>query len=426
MMRDLFSEYYQPTEKEFACLWKEAVFVFDTNVLLNLYRYSSDTRDDLLSVMEQLQDRIWVPYQVGLEFSRNRGEVISDQKAILDLVDLFDTFVKEKFEKERLQAYGKRGHFFVDLEKLRATFQQMRQLLHDELHHAQDQYPVSDDTDVVLKRLDKLFQGKIGRPYSDDEMAKLTPLFEKRYKDKIPPGFKDEKKQKGQNKQPPQPKPQNELPDDETNNPANKYGDVIIWFQILEYAQQEKKPIILVGDDVKEDWWERRRRGKTTGPRAELRREMRQKAGVEFYMYTMENFIQRARKFIELQVQEKTIKELEEKRVQDEKARVRQDSLYSGSVLFPSVTFARELAQQAQSMQQFVNAVGGLAEFARQVNQAHEAFRYLGSLSSFSVSPSENDNYPLEELPSPDDAEQEQDKDQEQDQQDESSDNGSD
>ncbi|MFM2060738.1 MAG: hypothetical protein RLZZ507_408 [Cyanobacteriota bacterium] len=40
-MRDLFPGYYQPTEKEFAELWKECIFSFDTNVLLHIYRYKT-------------------------------------------------------------------------------------------------------------------------------------------------------------------------------------------------------------------------------------------------------------------------------------------------------------------------------------------------------------------------------------------------
>ncbi len=36
-MRDLFPGYYRPTEEEFAKMWQEGIFVFDANVLLNIY-----------------------------------------------------------------------------------------------------------------------------------------------------------------------------------------------------------------------------------------------------------------------------------------------------------------------------------------------------------------------------------------------------
>ena len=78
-MSDLFREYYRPSDEEFSRLWQEATFVFDTNVLLHLYRYTPSTRNDLLKVIEALQQRIWIPHQVGLEFSRNRVSVITKQ-----------------------------------------------------------------------------------------------------------------------------------------------------------------------------------------------------------------------------------------------------------------------------------------------------------------------------------------------------------
>lgn len=64
-MRNAIREYleYSPAEKEE--LWKKAVFVFDTNVFLNLYRYSKKTRDALLFAMTELKERIWMPYQVA-------------------------------------------------------------------------------------------------------------------------------------------------------------------------------------------------------------------------------------------------------------------------------------------------------------------------------------------------------------------------
>jgi PIN like domain len=387
--------------------------------------------------MERLQDRIWIPHQVGLEFSRNRLDVIADQDAIFDLVDQFDAMVMNKFFEERVKNYGKRGHAYADLEKLRAIFQQTKQALRDELQRAREQYPASKDADTVLERLGKLFQGKIGCPYSDDEMTKLTAEFEKRYKQQIPPGFKDEKKQKGQNKQPTQPQQQDELPDDESNNPANKHGDVILWYQMMDYARQEKKPIIFVGDDVKEDWWERKRRGKTSGPRAELRREMKEKAGVQFYMYTMERFLEEAQKFLVLQVQEETIKEVREKRIQEEKARSSHEIFYQS--LLPAT---QEIDRVARDFQQILNAIGGVATLRLEQALLEQMRPFLSDapalldqalleqmhmLSTPSDSSSEGEDH-LEELPSPEDTEQEQEQNhhEQQDQQDESSDVSSD
>jgi hypothetical protein len=51
-MRTTFSHYYVPSDKDFAKLWDEAIFAFDANVLLNLYRYTDQTCAVLMSLME--------------------------------------------------------------------------------------------------------------------------------------------------------------------------------------------------------------------------------------------------------------------------------------------------------------------------------------------------------------------------------------
>src|SRR5690606_9653448 len=55
---------------------------FDANVLLNLYRYSNETRNQIIKLLDKFSTRIFLTHQAGLEFHRNRFEVISDQEKI--------------------------------------------------------------------------------------------------------------------------------------------------------------------------------------------------------------------------------------------------------------------------------------------------------------------------------------------------------
>lgn len=73
-MRNSFKEYYGLNSSELDKLWKEGIIVFDTNVLLSLYRRSQGVRDDFISMIKSLSDRIWIPYQVGYEFHEHRLE----------------------------------------------------------------------------------------------------------------------------------------------------------------------------------------------------------------------------------------------------------------------------------------------------------------------------------------------------------------
>src|SRR5690606_27996314 len=53
-----------------------------TNTLLDLYRLPESARKDLLNILSdaKIKDRVWVPFQVMLEYIQNKIDVISDQK----------------------------------------------------------------------------------------------------------------------------------------------------------------------------------------------------------------------------------------------------------------------------------------------------------------------------------------------------------
>ena len=88
-MKNKVREFIEPSNKEKQDLWEEAIFVFDTNVLLNLYRYSAKTRDALLNAFDSLKERVWIPYQVAYEYMNKRCEVI------YETVYRYDQFRKE-------------------------------------------------------------------------------------------------------------------------------------------------------------------------------------------------------------------------------------------------------------------------------------------------------------------------------------------
>src|SRR4030095_8817498 len=75
-MREMFPGYYARTEEEIKRLWDAGRIVLDSNLLLNLYRYSKPTRLDFLKTLRALQSQLWLPYQTAEEFQRNRLERI--------------------------------------------------------------------------------------------------------------------------------------------------------------------------------------------------------------------------------------------------------------------------------------------------------------------------------------------------------------
>ena len=127
--------------------------------------------------------------------------------------------------------------------------------------------------DPVEHALNELFTGKIGEPYP--EMYDVYVRAEQRLQLSVPPGFKDTSNKKD----------------------FRRYGDVILWFQLLDFAKLQKKPLIPITGDSKVDWW-LAENGKTLGPRPELVQEMLATADVTFHMYSPSQFIEHTQKFL--------------------------------------------------------------------------------------------------------------------------------
>jgi len=82
-------------------------------VLLNLYRYTPNTRSEFIKILERISDRLWIPHQVALEYQRNRLTVISQQeKAYSEVID--DLQDARNLLESKLNEY--RRHPYIDVE----------------------------------------------------------------------------------------------------------------------------------------------------------------------------------------------------------------------------------------------------------------------------------------------------------------------
>ncbi len=286
-MKSRFSGYYAPTDTEFAALWRDCILSIDANVLLNLYRYTKPTSDRLLEILDRLKDRLWLTNQAAHEFHKNRLTVISQQYVAYDIIandlnkNLTDLIVRVQ------QQYPK--HSGLDMLALEKVVKGTSERLASILRSAKAKHPDLMHDDPILRRVTNLFDSAVGDPYSVVELEKKRKEAQARFDRKDPPGYEDAK----------------------TKGDVGKYGDALVWFQLLEYAQGQQKPIIFITDDRKDDWWHIHR-GQTLGPRPELVQEMQAVADVRFYMYQPEHFIRRAETFLHLPKQPAVIEEVKE------------------------------------------------------------------------------------------------------------------
>jgi hypothetical protein len=304
-MKLSFCGYYPPTPDAYERLWKEATIVLDTNVLLNLYRLPTSARDEFLTVLDLLKERLWVPHQVALEFQRNRLTVIAaERKSTEDALSSAQEIVGELRKKVDALQIEKRG-LGIETQPILDDLQRANEKLVSAIgatHSAQLEIASSDS---VRDRLDALLSGRVGPgPSNQAELDELTKDGEDRFRDRIPPGFADADKGKNPNEA--------TFIHDHLKY-QRKFGDLLLWKQMLEHAKASSlKCVLLVTADRKEDWWWREQ-GKTIGAHPELVSEIHRDSAVDlFWMYSSVQFLEHANKYTAARVSNQAVKELQD------------------------------------------------------------------------------------------------------------------
>ncbi|ETT30435.1 hypothetical protein C161_27448 [Paenibacillus sp. FSL R5-192] len=283
-MRNKFSGFYPPSTEDFAKLWSECTFVFDANTLLNLYRYPKESREALINIMESIQDRIWIPHQVALEYHKHIYDEMFNQK---NAYSKFEKQCSESINK-LISELDKLRHSNIDSTLMKNSLEECLKTIKDDLASQLESQP---ELDKVKEKLSQIIQENVGDPYTKEKLEEMFIKGEERYQSKIPPGFEDQKEKKDRKT----------LFDGIIYK--DEYGDYIYWSQILDKSKEEPiKSIILVTDDNKEDWV-LEVKGEKKGPHPELIQEFKKESGNKlFYLYNSEQFLKNAENHLKLKV----------------------------------------------------------------------------------------------------------------------------
>jgi hypothetical protein len=271
-MRKQFGHLLSLSDSEIDEIWKEATLTVDANVLLDLYRYHRELRETLLRGLREFSGRLWLSHQVGSEFIKNR-------KRVADAVG--DEFDKAESDLKALEAACKKAT--EDLGNRRPLPDEVRERLRADLEAAIRKARASNKevraghgdgapVDAVLNEVLALFDGCVGDRPTEEKLAELHREAERRVKDKVPPGYKDAKK-----------------------DGTGSHGDYLMWDEILQQAKKSAKPMVFVTSEAKEDWWEVVH-GKKIGPRPELLEEAHRVTAQRVLIYRTEQFVELATK----------------------------------------------------------------------------------------------------------------------------------
>ncbi|MEZ8858180.1 PIN domain-containing protein [Vibrio atlanticus] len=224
---------YPSPEKAFGFFLKpiieikdECIFVLDANVLLLPFTTDVKNLEAIKSVYKNLadNDKLFLPAQAVREYLDNRAKKLSD--------------INEALSKKSNQSFN-----YVGAHPLLSGLEKYKEVIEQEnvLKNAIKDYQVKIRetleavqawgwNDPVSKMYHEVL---IDRVLKDDtlNLEKILVDLKRRNELNIPPGYKDKSKQE------------------------NAAGDLLIWHELLNLAEEKAKHVIFVSGDEKADWW---------------------------------------------------------------------------------------------------------------------------------------------------------------------------
>ncbi|UXD97703.1 hypothetical protein K1721_21295 (plasmid) [Cronobacter sakazakii] len=306
-MKDSFTGFYGTSEQTIERVFKskDTVFIFDTNILLTLYRCEEETREQFFNIWKQIKSQCWFPHHVCLEYQRNRLTVIKGSRDSLSAIagKLKTTFADVKKDVFG-DTYNKTISRYTNLRgELETLFSDIEELINEFSSNSIDARNKKIDFfanhDVIRDQIDELTYGRIGSPPANqDEIKKLNDKAKARYKYNVGPGYEDAKDKK-----------EDFFAYGDIFYDA-AYGDYYVWSQILDHVKEDKiENVVYVTNDAKSDFFYKID-GKVRGPNESLTTEIKAVGAKEFILQNIHTFLHHANNYFNAKIDEASISEL--------------------------------------------------------------------------------------------------------------------
>lgn len=259
MINELFVGWYDYSKEEYESILLNGLISLDTNVLLNLYRYSKETSTETLTLFSSIGDRIVFSYYVAEEFTRNRKKVEADSileysKYISDIDNRYKDLMSEinSIPDKRLSEKKKL------ITSINKNKEKIITSITTEKNKKEKMF-----SEGLESKICELMNHRILNKYSDKDFKKIRDEGLRRIKEQIPPGYKDSQK--------------------------SENGDYHIFKSLIDYCKEKKKDLIFVTDDTKDDIFTNLH-GKRF-PRSELLNEFYNETGQKLLIFTVQEFL---------------------------------------------------------------------------------------------------------------------------------------
>lgn len=226
-MNKYFPGYYPLEGDDANDLWNNGVIVLDSSILLGLFCIKQDLAAKILDIFEKdsIKNKLWISYDSAWHYHKFVNEVIMKQIVSID---------KMKYLLNQAVSLAKDDlcypHFASD------TFASLEGTVNSLISECDSQKVAQKDMlyDHELKqRIDRLFSDRVGVPYENAQLEELYKQGENRYSKLIPPGYTTSSYE----------------------DKRLRYHDFIVWQQMIKYAMNAHKNIVMCTARLTEDWF---------------------------------------------------------------------------------------------------------------------------------------------------------------------------
>lgn len=223
---------------------ENTLIVFDTNAWLDLNNIPMIALQEIVNGINKYMDKFWIPNQVYNEYKRNQKikkdavvELFKNARSYsLEEINTSKDRVLQKIKTLKLQNHIYENDLYEDItEKFKELIDLLKDGYRDLENKYEDDIKSITDKDIVEELVGRLFS-KTEKDFSIIEKMHICEEGEIRYKYKIAPGYTDAGKE------------------EDRNNFTKKYGDLLIWKEMLRKVNGTAINMIFVQEERKKDW----------------------------------------------------------------------------------------------------------------------------------------------------------------------------
>lgn len=275
------------------------IYAIDTNVLLNLYKYSRQTAEDVIGALTNMSSVLFVPHQTLQEFWSRLEEVRKGDhhREAAGKVESASSEVKRT-----VATWLTRTGLTSATDGVASTIESALDQLVNAAAQLQDtidrtRQESEQGGSGIIKALEQILSGRVGLAPDSETRKRLLEDFRRRVADGIPPGTRDA-----------------ELKNGKTDKAA---GDFLIWQQCIDEARRRKESegrtfdLTLITNDLKDDWIRGRDASRPLAHRL-LLREYADHVGGVFRIATFGNLLDTAANHFGATVSEEARAQVEE------------------------------------------------------------------------------------------------------------------